>query len=53
MESHVRRQVLKLSAGLHEMGGINWQLLCANFVVSVVCGLILIKGVKSLGKVRQ
>ncbi|XP_067651321.1 sodium- and chloride-dependent glycine transporter 2-like isoform X1 [Haliotis asinina] len=42
---------LRVSAGLHDMGGIQWHLALALFVAWFIIFLCLIKGVKSVGKV--
>ncbi|XP_046360452.2 sodium- and chloride-dependent creatine transporter 1-like [Haliotis rufescens] len=42
---------LRVSAGLHDMGGIQWHLALALFAAWVLIFLCLIKGVKSVGKV--
>ncbi|ELT92641.1 hypothetical protein CAPTEDRAFT_140091, partial [Capitella teleta] len=43
--------VLELSAGIHELGGIRWQLLLCLFAAWAIVFLCLCKGVKSSGKV--
>ncbi|XP_071082810.1 sodium- and chloride-dependent creatine transporter 1-like [Haliotis cracherodii] len=42
---------LRVSAGLHDMGGIQWHMALAFFAAWVLIFLCLIKGVKSAGKV--
>ena len=45
-----RRQVLQQTAGIHDLGGINWLMLAALAVAWLVIGASLIRGVASLGK---
>lgn len=47
----IRFEVLDLSAGIHELGGIRWQLMLCLLAAWVIVFLCLCKGVKSSGKV--
>ena len=46
-----RNNVLEMSTGIHDMGGVRWQLLLCLFIGWVFVFLCLIKGVKTSGKV--
>lgn len=41
-----------MSSGVGELGQINWRILLALFGAWIIVGLCIIKGVKSVGKVR-
>jgi solute carrier family 6 amino acid transporter-like protein 5/7/9/14 len=41
-----------MSSGIHEMGHLNWHLVLCLFGAWLIVGLCIIKGVKSVGKVR-
>nr|XP_054757024.1 sodium- and chloride-dependent betaine transporter-like [Lytechinus pictus] len=47
------RKILQihLSDGIHDLGGINWQLLLCMFLAWFICYLCICKGVKTSGKV--
>ncbi|XP_061168949.1 sodium- and chloride-dependent glycine transporter 2-like [Saccostrea echinata] len=44
-------RVLRMSEGLHDIGGLNWRLTICFLVAWIVVCICLIKGVKSVGKV--
>lgn len=44
---------LTSSSGLHDMGGIRWQLALCLLMAWVIVFFCLIKGIKSSGKVRH
>ena len=46
-----RFNVLELSPGIHELGGIRWQLVLCLLAAWVIVFLCLCKGIKSSGKV--
>lgn len=50
-----RRKVLEIqeSGGLHDIGGIRWQLLLCLFLIFTIVYFSLWKGVKTSGKVRR
>lgn len=43
--------VLGISAGLHEVGHLKWQLVLSLLAAWTLVGICLIKGIKSQGKV--
>ena len=45
--------VLDISDGLHEMGGVRWQLAGCLLLAWILVGGCLIKGIKSQGKVSM
>jgi len=47
----VRREVLRLSSSLDELGPISWKLALCLATVWIVCYFCVWKGVKSTGKV--
>ncbi len=48
-----RNNVLQISSGIENMGGIRWELLGCLILAWIVVFLCLIRGVKSSGKVSQ
>lgn len=50
-----RRKVLEIqeSRGVHDIGGIRWQLLLCLFLIFTIVYFSLWKGVKTSGKVRR
>ncbi|KAH0567169.1 sodium- and chloride-dependent glycine transporter 1-like [Cotesia glomerata] len=50
-EEFFNLQILQISSGVHEMGGIVWPLFTANAVSWIIVFLCICNGVKSVGKV--
>ncbi len=53
--SHVacRRNVLSISSGIDEVGGLKWELALCLLAVWIICFFCIWKGVKSTGKVSE
>ncbi|TRY76813.1 hypothetical protein TCAL_11859 [Tigriopus californicus] len=49
-QEYFTRNVLELSPGLEDLGGMRWQLVFCLFLAWAIVFLVLYKGVKSLGK---
>ena len=50
---HFRNNVLQISGGIEDMGGILWELFGCLVLAWIVVFLVLIRGVKSSGKVTS
>ena len=46
-------EVLKISSGIEEIGGIVWELACCLLIAWLVVFFTLIRGISSLGKARN
>lgn len=44
-------RVLNISSGIHDLGGINWELALCLLLAWVCVYLVLLRGIKSFGKV--
>lgn len=47
----LRRRVLGITAGIHELGALRWELALCLLLAWVICYFCIWKGVKSTGKV--
>ena len=50
---HCSLEVLKISSGIEEIGGIVWELACCLLIAWLIVFFTLLKGISSLGKVRK
>ncbi|XP_052073480.1 sodium- and chloride-dependent glycine transporter 1-like [Mytilus californianus] len=50
-EEFWRENVLQMSSGIGEFGTLNWKMMLCLFLIWLIVGLCVIKGVKSIGKI--
>lgn len=50
---HYSHRILNISSGIHDIGSVNWELALCLLLAWVCVFLVLLRGIKSFGKVNQ